>query len=665
MKTKISTILFNLAIIILLVLTSCKGPASFEEETEDTSQANWTKWEYQPSIKEPVKAVAGLEPVELADETGQVNVSIPMLAFNSATELTLKNPTDVPEVDSNKFTPIGAPIEIEGAKKRLNRSAELIFHVDPVKYAEELKNGEIWITYYDGEAWEYFPPDSVDISTGKISFTTYHFSIFGSGEITEQERLNQFAHQQAVLSFAQQDAGQSVQALAKKASEAIAIKLGLKDPEYVSELIVDNLHDRNDIVIMAGQLYSGEFKEFGKTLSLFISKQILEEGMITVSPSVPTLALARFIESEAKLVQAGINSWREEEVEAAFQVYKKGDQGGGSRGFFGYFMNTRDFEELWGQMGGVSRQLEAEAVQQEISRRLFLDLPEPTAEELDAIREKAKADLKKRFDERLKNEGAIAKEEARIKSLMGEFQKAKLLEKWSFGYDPNQSSMEARLNQLFTLTSKIMRDTGRSQWISGAISTAKEISTADLVSLMQAWFISPEEYARELDKRFGKAAAATATSGPTLEPTTSLVIKPTSTEINVPTPTSLFKSHCAGSHLLEFLAPNYLGQDHGWGPENNVSLYVLFIDGTVSVDFSTSVLPTEINGTYDEEGNFTFTFTKTLQDWDDRKISGTVTGQFYNIETYGCDVKGTVTGVVTDLSSGAQTDFTSELTNAY
>ena len=40
------------------------------------------------------------------------------------------------------------------------------------------------------------------------------------------------------------------------------------------------------------------------------------------------------------------------------------------------------------------------------------------------------------------------------------------------------------------------------------------------MALMQAWYISPEEYEKELEKRFGNASAmVTATSTPTLEPT--------------------------------------------------------------------------------------------------------------------------------------------------
>jgi len=171
-------------------------------------------------------------------------------------------------------------------------------------------------------------------------------------------------------------------------------------------------------------------------------------------------------------------------------------------------------------MRGVGRQLEADALEKEIARRLYLGLPEPTADELETVRNQVKADLKKQFDDRMKNEEVIAKQENRIKNMILAFQQAKLLDKYSFGYDPDTYTLEARLEQLFVLSHKILRDTGRSYFLSGDLSTEKEVSYGDLVALMQAWYISPEEYKKELEKRFGNASAMlTTTSTPTLEPT--------------------------------------------------------------------------------------------------------------------------------------------------
>ena len=205
MKTKYSKVVILLSLILSVCLSSCNGTGPLSNGTSQNNQppnaAALKEWEYTASITEPIKAIAGLETVVMTTPQEDFSVSIPILAFDNSTELTLTNPETVPEIDPSKFEPIGAPLDIAGAKTRLNRPAVLTFRVDPQSYAEELRDQSIWITYYDGQTWEYFPPDSVNRETGEITFETYHFSLFGAGKISEEERLAQYAHKQAVLEF--------------------------------------------------------------------------------------------------------------------------------------------------------------------------------------------------------------------------------------------------------------------------------------------------------------------------------------------------------------------------------------------------------------------------------------------------------------------------------
>ena len=169
--------LVSLTLVFILLATGCGGGKA---ATQSSSKP--AVWEYQPTIAEPVQVTSDKQTVTLADTKNMVSITVPGKSFDKATSLTLKNPTSVPDVMSSEFTPIGAPVEISGAGTRLNNPAVLTFQVDKDKNAADLKDGSIWITYYDGRAWEYFRPATTNVKNGTVTFNTYHFSFFGAGK---------------------------------------------------------------------------------------------------------------------------------------------------------------------------------------------------------------------------------------------------------------------------------------------------------------------------------------------------------------------------------------------------------------------------------------------------------------------------------------------------
>ena len=129
MKTKYSKVVILVSLIFIVFLSSCNGTGPLSNGTSQNNQppnaAALKEWEYTASITEPIKAIAGLETVVMTTPQEDFSVSIPILAFDNSTELTLTNPETVPEIDPSKFEPIGAPLDIAGAKTRLNRPAML------------------------------------------------------------------------------------------------------------------------------------------------------------------------------------------------------------------------------------------------------------------------------------------------------------------------------------------------------------------------------------------------------------------------------------------------------------------------------------------------------------------------------------------------------------
>jgi hypothetical protein len=201
-----------------------------------------------------------------------------------------------------------------------------------------------------------------------------------------------------------------------------------------------------------------------------------------------------------EIVQHQIDTWKDAEIEAAYQVYKNGANGY----FWGYNVEPGQFEDLYNQMRGIAVRLEGEAVQREIRRRETMQMRPATAEELEAVREAVKENLKRQFEQRAQQEQALAEREADIRSLIEQMQAANLLEKHRFGFDPVYDTLETRLDKLFHLARKILRDTNRSNWTTGALTTDEQLSAGELSILMQIWYSEGRDrYAEEIYTRYG------------------------------------------------------------------------------------------------------------------------------------------------------------------
>lgn len=121
--------------------------------------------------------------------------------------------------------------------------------------------------------------------------------------------------------------------------------------------------------------------------------------------------ITKIIQSGVEIVQAGIDSWKDAEIEAAYEAYKNG----ADNRFFGYNVDAGDFDALWSQMRGIATRLQSEAVNREIARRESMGMPPPTDRDLDRIREQVRENLKKDFENRLKSEAEIEKTKLKSK----------------------------------------------------------------------------------------------------------------------------------------------------------------------------------------------------------------------------------------------------------
>ncbi|MGE5389844.1 MAG: hypothetical protein ACM3PE_02160, partial [Deltaproteobacteria bacterium] len=486
-------------------------------------------------------------------DTEKVQVTIPGKTFDKATPITIVNPEKVPKVVGKEVTPLGSPIEIsagEAAGVRLNEPVTITMKID--KAAVKSKDpGQVWVTYFDGEKWDYIKPDKVDLEAGTLTFATYHFSLFGYGEISVDERLKKWTQNEALTSWAQGAVNSKFDEAAGKVIDYILTeKLGIEDESMKMKVLGSLLKDgewgdirKNIEGAYADGTSVDQVSDLNEKINLLACKKIVEIvpesklqgalGTITddfgvgsvkaASQAAGALSAGNKLEAvrimgehlsdqfiattaikiAASAVQLQIDSWRNAEVEAAYQVYKNGSSS--KIPFWGYNVQKEEFNDVWDQMKGVSRQLCIDAIKAQEQVRREAGYPPLTEKEQDNIRALVKKDLEKQFKQRLKDDKEVEAEQAKLKELVDKYKESKMLEEGMFGYD-KQYSVEQRLDILIHLKDKILKDTGRKGLTDGAFSNKANISYADLVQLSQAWYAQPDgwqKYAEMVKTKFG------------------------------------------------------------------------------------------------------------------------------------------------------------------
>lgn len=539
------------ALITQLVLTGCSQGAKTKNTNQADSDTNKkiegdSAWTYKKNIKEPLKAVAGDTETTLGNlEENRVAVKIPGKTFDSKTSVTVENPKDVPNVFSKQFKPIDAPVEIKAGGKdkavRLNEPVTITMKVDKNQLEKNIDTGSVMVAYYDGKTWEYIKPASFDLDAGTITFNTFHFSLLGYGKVSVEEQIKQYTHNKSLAEIIQSDVDGKVDEAAEQVIDHILKdKMGIKDESTKLKVLKSMLGD-SEYKDLYNKFKEGDVAGFNKTLQVFAGKKIAENvsksamqkalGALTsesgveyvekVSEAAGYIAEGRIkdaakiigekIADEFVITKIGkaaveavayeIDVWKNSEVDAAYKAYKDGADGY----FWGYNTDPKDFKTVWDQMRGIRRQLELEAIRKQNKIREEAGQPPLTEKETDKIRTKVMKDVEKQFKARAANEDEIAKKEKELNELIESYKKANLLEAGSFGYNRSYDTLETRLDKLFHLRDKILRDTGRKQLTKGVFTNKKALSVGDLITLSQLWYSNNgrTKYAEYLKDKMG------------------------------------------------------------------------------------------------------------------------------------------------------------------
>ena len=426
-------------------LTGCGAP-----QKTGMAQPADTAWQFTKTIAQPIKSTGGKsKDLQLGDlNANQVSVSIPQGALDADAEVQLANPNDLPKYVGSMANTLGAPIEISlGKPTRLNEKATISFKIPADKIPPANQVDHLRVAYYDGTEWEYIKPDKVDLGSGIITFSTYHFSQLGATLLKGDEKIKSDWIKAQVLDNTLTNKITNISdAVSKKAVDMSLEKLGITD-QAAKDKVLSSLMSSSDYKDMQGY-YTSENQVFNDKLKFLIGKKIASEVPIDViSKSAKALTLVGRVEAGIKaldymahgdftnaskvitekvadaflvttaakvavaVTKYEIRSWKNAEIEAAFKAYRDGSKGY----FYGYNNDSKDFDAVWDQMRGVGRQLVIEAIDQENAVRKESGLAPLTAGEADALRNEIKESYRSQFASRLQREAEMATEEENSK----------------------------------------------------------------------------------------------------------------------------------------------------------------------------------------------------------------------------------------------------------
>ncbi len=492
--------LFFLAAVVVFALALAASLLWYFNQSDNGQRPKAdTSWKYEKVISEPKTGTAGEADLELGDlKTDKVAISIPKGAFESATEVEISTPDKAPDYSSLEATPIGSPVEIKSSGDvRLNEKMTVTFAFDKSQLPADTYPDQMQAGYYNGERWDYLVPTMVDLEKGLMTVELYHFSLLGANKVSDETTLTeQWIHSQALDNTLRDNINDVSDEIANKMVEMTLEKMGISDKSITGSVVNDILTD-DSYKDMYDDYQKGDVAGFNQKLAMLMGQKIAtrvpesafqsalsaisgdaSEDVEAVAKAAGYAAEGQYREAAkiigeqiadkflittagkiaVEMVDYQIQSWKNDEVEAAYQAYKNGSDSY----FYGYNNDKGDFATVWNQMRGVRRQLEIEAIAKQNEARRDAGMPELDEREMDKIRNGVQMSFERQFKNRLERDIEVEKQEKDLKMLIDAFKEADFLER-SFGPKglSEHSDLKIRMDVLWHFTERMMKDTGR------------------------------------------------------------------------------------------------------------------------------------------------------------------------------------------------------------
>ncbi|SMP50939.1 hypothetical protein [Anoxynatronum buryatiense] len=493
-------------LILCLLLTACGGggenaggtppAASGSASTTPSATALPDTWQFDRTIPEPIELTYDGSPVTLGNfATHGIEISVPEGAFESAVTLTLSQPEEGVRYNRAAMDPAGVPaaFRIEGDQLRSDLPMTVKLKVDAQQLTDLQETGGFRGGHFDETfGWTYVDLVEVNETDGYLLFNTYHNWLFAPAKLTREERVEQFAKEKALDAWGAQQMGNEVENVTREMIREIMIQQfnATNESEImkIADAVIGEIEsDALDYGKMALQLKDGDYEglvgsvadKLGGTLASSLESGTLETlfgqagtaaaaaghlwegdysgaGMKIAEAIAESSPVYRVAKVWIDMVDTRISNWKNDEVEKAYQIYINGAQ---SRSPWGYNVDAGDFESLYSQMRGVSRQLELEAVDRYAKAR-GISTGDITAQQRQQILADVKAKLKDQFEKRSKQEEELRQLEEDQREIIRQFEEWGLLREGSSWY-PYDTPVEQMLHRLHGQMERIMRETGR------------------------------------------------------------------------------------------------------------------------------------------------------------------------------------------------------------
>ena len=491
-----------LLLLMSLLLSACGGGSQHGET--GTAESDSPKlasdltdiWKFDRTIEAPIEKEVNGNAVVLGDfEAHGIEITIPEGAFSVPVTVTLSQPETEIKYNGTAMEPEGVPASfiISGEQLRSDLPMVVKVKVDKAQLQQMEETGGFRGTHYDeAMGWSYLTALEVNQDQGYVVFEAYHNFLFGTAKLTREERMEEYAKEKALDAWGMQQMGDEVENVTREMIREIMIQQFNASNESEITKIADAVMGEIDSSAldygkMALQLKNGDLEgltesvagKLGSTLAASMESGTLETlfgqagtaaaaaghlwegdyrgaGMKIAEAIAETSPVYRVAKVWIDVVDTRISNWRNDEVEKAYQIYINGSQ---SRVPWGYNVEPGDFEDLYAQMRGVSRQLELEAVERYASAR-GITTSDISNDQRQRILREVKENLKQQFEAREKQEEELRKLEEDQREIIRQFEKWGLLQEGRNWY-PYDTPIENMLHRLHGQIEKIMKEIGR------------------------------------------------------------------------------------------------------------------------------------------------------------------------------------------------------------
>ena len=405
-------------------------------------------------------------------------LDIPANAFESDLTLTMSvlSETESENYQNDAFKWIGKPVKITAGSENgvyLGRPATVTMQIPKEQRIPKEKVDDYLAAYYNGESWDYIFPAITKVSEGYITFETYHFSLFSAVKPTEEEKIKLYTQKMAVQIWEDEEREKAFSDKVMDTFNEAFEKMGISD-ETVKGKLLRSVAKEYDFGTLLVSTERGDVADFGVKCGEMAANALIKHlkmedalmdnitgkgaavatGLVKgalqlkdnnytdatkelTSAFIGYFPVGRAYQAAVEVIDAGIASWKDYELDEAYRNYVKDTVGG--------FATVSDDD--WAlmcatpQMSGYLIRLQSE-----------LDKDKALSAR---IAGQAGANLRKTFEKRLASEKTVKGKEAEYAKIIEGFKKDLLLERGAFGFGFD-TDIESRLRTLFAVRKNIL-----------------------------------------------------------------------------------------------------------------------------------------------------------------------------------------------------------------